>query len=139
MRSWLRKDEKSSEKILGKRPLSCELEGDHDVPMTGSLSANMRIVKRYMDDESGITIRNIKLLDGQQKASIIYLCGLVDKEMVQEHIIRPILAEYRSAKSLLSAPVKIDVIKESVITALKTTESKKINECLLEITEATQS
>ena len=133
MRSWLRKDEKSSEKILGKRPLSCELEGDHDVPMTGSLSANLRTVKRYMDEESGITIRNIKLLDGQQKAAIIYINGLVDKETVQEHIIRPILAEYRSAKSLLSAPVKIDVIRESVITVLKTTESRKINECLLEI------
>lgn len=110
-----------------------EIDSDHDVFLKHSLSSNIKLLNRYVSKDADVVFRFLKLLDGQQNAVLVYVDNLADNQSIQQHIIAPILKEFGKAKGVLPGPVKIDRLKDSVVTARCVAETNKLNECVLEI------
>lgn len=110
-----------------------EVDNKHDVFLKSSLASNMKMIKKYIGKDSDVVYRTLKLLDGEQSLAIFYIDNLACNDTIQQHIIRPILKEFGRAKGVLPSPVKIDKIKDSVITVRCVSITDKLNECIFEV------
>jgi spore germination protein len=130
---WIRKKADSGQKRQGQDPYANEIDSGHDVYLKHSLSSNIKLITKYVGKDSDIVFRFLKLLDGQQTAALVYIDNLADNDAIQQHIITPVLREFGRSKGALPYPVRIDRIKDSVITVRCVSETDRINYCIFEV------
>lgn len=92
-----------------------ELEGQ---PLVVNLDTNLERLKDILGESLDIVYREFRIgLKKEIRAAVIYLDAMVDKNRIQEFILRPLMVEARMAPPPGLALMKaLDRIKENTLT-----------------------
>ncbi|MTI81895.1 MAG: spore germination protein [Firmicutes bacterium] len=61
-----------------------------------NLSNNLMTIKHLFTEMPDLVIRNFTISQTSEQAALVYIDGLIDKVSINEHILHPLLHEYRS-------------------------------------------
>lgn len=100
--------------------------------LTANLDENLLTLKNIITDSSDLVIRNFVFGD-RIKAAIIYIDGLIDKALVNEDILKPLMYINRSKDHEFPEPFDINYIKSNVLFVGSIDEKKPVMDVVSKI------
>jgi len=93
----------------------------HDSPvyLSKNLEENLKILREVLGQSSDVIIRDMKIgTNLNVAAAVIYIDGLVDRDLVNHHILQPLMSDLQLIKDNVGQNHSnlIDFIKSSVLT-----------------------
>ncbi|WP_268877443.1 spore germination protein [Sutcliffiella halmapala] len=90
------------------------------------LKENIIHIQKTFHDTSDLIVRNIKVgFKGSVEIAIVYLDGIIDLDLIQEHVVKPLLEPFKTVGSKESL---IDQIMERVIESADVKTTTQYNE-----------
>lgn len=83
--------------------------------LSGDIRDNINNLNDIMNHSSDLKYREFSLAGGSRKAAIIFIGTIANEDMIQEHIIKPLIIE--STASVGKNRIDFDDIKDSMISA----------------------
>lgn len=84
-----------------------------DTEIQKSLKENIRYIKNTFHDTSDLIVRNINVgIKGSLEIAVVYLEGIIDLDLIQEHVVKPLLEPFKTT-SFKESPM--DQIIERII------------------------
>lgn len=136
MRFLLRKIQRifiSQSKKTGenKQPSGSNTAEFDNIPPTSRLSERIAMIKRVMGDSFDVVIREIVIGDESKiPAAVIFLDGMVDKILIRQHILHPLMfeAQFIQTKEKLTPQKVFNKLIESRLSAGEVMEKEKYSE-----------
>lgn len=90
------------------------------MPLSSSLQSNADFIKQELGGSKDITFRRISLKEpAQGEALIVYVQGFIDDQVLNEHVIQPLLDGNNAHEGTASTPdEQLDMIKETISLGL---------------------
>ncbi|KZL90341.1 spore germination protein [Clostridium magnum] len=85
------------------------------IQVFNNVDNNAKVIETVFDNNSGIIQRKLSLSKQNIPILIVYVDGMIDKQLVTENIIKPILAFKDS--DIENSDISINYVKEKVITS----------------------
>ncbi|WP_375782096.1 spore germination protein [Paenibacillus baekrokdamisoli] len=103
--------------------------------LTESLQANLQMMKETIGHSPDVIFRQLIISDSQWKASVVYVDGLIDKAILNEQVIKPLMRNQDVLKQNpdISADQLKNMITDSVITIMEVKEVHNQSDCILEV------
>ncbi|ADL13049.1 spore germination protein [Acetohalobium arabaticum] len=102
-----------------------------------SLAENEAVLKKRLDKIDDVRFRDIKPADGdnnQLKMTLVYITDLVDKEIINNHILKPILSHKQNSDlEALIEDKDAEVLKNQIIDAEDMTKLDKIEKAITDL------
>ncbi|PAE39395.1 spore germination protein [Bacillus sp. 7884-1] len=83
---------------------------DLSINLSGELSENLDVLHRLFINTSDLVVRQFKSKQNGSRNALVYLEGLADKNLINDHILRPLMFD-KSLNSSLESVVTIGSIK----------------------------
>lgn len=103
------------------------------MPLESRLAENLKLFKQYLGHSADVAVRCLKPDDLEPRAAVIYIDGMADSKIIQEHVIRPVLQEFSRIRDNSSGSALIEKVWNTVLTAHDSKEAETLNECIDEI------
>jgi len=103
----------------------------NDICISKSVDKNINALKCYMNNSPDIIDRKIRAFDSKVDAGIVFIQNLVDINMVEEYIIKPLITN--PVRVLSTQNLTIEAIKNSMLYGSVIEEANTIFEISLEI------
>ncbi|TDL62628.1 spore germination protein [Rhodococcus qingshengii] len=98
-----------------------------------SLKENIKNIKNTFHDTSDLIVRNIKVgFKGSFDIAVVYLDGIIDLNLIQEHVVKPLLEPFKTAGFMESL---IDQIIERILESADvktTTQYKELTDAIVQ-------
>lgn len=94
------------------------------------LKKNKDIIDEYFNDCFDVVVRDFYMgSEGHDKMSLVYINGLTDKTIVQDHILKPLMIHSRQISPEQNSGLKFfTMLKEGIITAEEVKETDNFGE-----------
>lgn len=103
------------------------------IPLTGSLDTDLKLIEQYIGRNPDVVFRCLQSDNHGFEAVVVYIDGLADSRVIQEHVIKPVLKEVTGAEIHTHMASKTGDAIKSIITAANIKESRMLDECILEV------
>lgn len=94
-------------------------------------SENIYYLKGVFKNSQDIVYRHFYIGNTNRHVSLVYIDGMVEKNLVEDQIIKPIMKVTRNIKDING--INIDIIKNNMIYASNVTENKYIEDLILSL------
>lgn len=118
---------------LSQNDRNTDAELDCKMPLEAKLSANLKLFKQLIGHSADVVIRCLKPDNSEPCAAVVYVDGLADSMVIQEHVIKPVLQELFRARDGYSGSALIERIRNAVLTVRDSREAGTLNECIHEV------
>ncbi|WP_417894955.1 spore germination protein [Bacillus thuringiensis] len=111
-----------------------EISDNNAFESTKHLQDKLKILKKSISHSPDVIFRQFRISNSDWEAAIIYIDGLVDKTVLQEQILKPLMGKQSFIEH--SSPTISDVkiaLTESVISIGEVKKELCLNTCILEI------
>ncbi|MBM7623429.1 spore germination protein [Sporohalobacter salinus] len=102
-----------------------------------SLNKNTKLIKEKLNNIDDIRFREIKPTDknnNQIQMTLVYITDLVDKEVINNHILKPILSHQQNLDlKMLTEKKDAEILKNQIIDAKNITKIDKISKAIDEL------
>jgi spore germination protein KA len=119
---------------LGSTPEPPRGQNPHDPENMDSavLSRRLELIKERLGESSDIVIREFSSSNNRVNFAIIFIDGLSDKKIIQDHIIRPIQSEQISARyaAHLSPHNALEILRDHITSGSELTEAPNLTQAL---------
>lgn len=98
--------------------------------LSGRLSLDFQILKNILGTSNDITYRSFQIgLGKEMPAALIFVDGLVDKKMINDHILRPLMAEWSLSHKSWENSEKdfLSIVESKILSVTETEQLKHIN------------
>ncbi|WP_235959407.1 spore germination protein [Paenibacillus silvestris] len=121
---------------------STQASGQTDKPqvrmtVSNNLSQNVSIMKEMVGNSPDLVIKEFLIADSSIRMAVVYTEGMVDKKIIDEHILEPLMSGTRRsaelAVELLGHPDPIGMLKETVLTVESVSEAADYETLLLAV------
>lgn len=100
------------------------------LPLSTSLDANLKLIRQAFQGCSDVVVREFTLsLDPRVRAAVVFVDGLVDKTMLQQDVMRPLMIDVPPALRQTYAKT-LDLVRESLLTVGETKEVSSLEDAL---------
>jgi len=130
MLSWFKK--KISKNKTGASTLHKLTDKIKNICISKSIDRNICSLKSFLNNSPDIIDRKINYFGSKLDAGIVFIDSLVDGNMVEEYIIKPLIAA-DPVKGLSVSELSIEAIKSSILYGCSIEEMNAIYEISLEI------
>ncbi|QSZ27480.1 spore germination protein [Aceticella autotrophica] len=106
------------------------------VPVKSKIDENLKYIKEKLKDCDDVIYRDIWVGEKQQyKMSLIYVDGLVDKQLINDHVMHSLMLDARQAKPSVEELKGnlYEVIKKATITGGDIKEIDDLDKCITSI------
>lgn len=104
-----------------------------DGKISSSYKENLENFKNYFKESSDLVVREFVLGFSEIKCAIIYIDGFIDKIVVHEHILNPLMQGAEQLEKSISKSNSYDKVKNHILTTAEIKELSDINDILYHI------
>ncbi|MCS0674518.1 spore germination protein [Cytobacillus firmus] len=110
----------------------------HSNLISSDLMANIEEIKSIFCDTPDLVVRNFVITQSNRQAALVYLSGITDSQMINNHVLKPLLFENDKDNSETELKVSLGHIKET--NKWQQIESAILNgECVLFVDKRTEA
>ena len=99
--------------------------------LSGNIRDNIDRLTNIMNNSGDIKTREFNITGSTMKAAIIYISSLANEDMIQEHILKPLIME--SATMFNKTQVSFHEIKNSMMSVSSIKEAETFDEIVLDV------
>lgn len=103
------------------------------IPLTGSLDTDLKLIEQYIGRNPDVVFRCLQSENDGMEAVVIYIDGLADLRVIQEHVIKPVLKEIAKTGGNNVTDSTAKNAMKSIVSASNIKESRMLDECILEV------
>lgn len=105
-----------------------------DVSFTDNLSANLRMMKDAIGHSPDVIFREFRVGHSSWQAAVVYIDGLVDKTVLNEQVIKPLMRERGlSSDSAMNKEQLKSTISDSVVSTAEVHEMRCLKDCVRKV------
>ncbi|HEU5139740.1 MAG TPA: spore germination protein [Bacillales bacterium] len=113
-------------------------ERDYPIDLSKDLSSNLQILKTSIGHSPDVVIRPFKLGNTDIDAAIVYIEGLADKRIINEHILSSLFREFPHSEQCEKlreekVPNIVGRIKNRILSVGEVREVSTLDHCVLEV------
>ncbi|MEH7544631.1 MULTISPECIES: spore germination protein [Bacillaceae] len=106
-------------------------------PFTGNINDDLELVRKEFDDHDDVHFREFNIGRTNIRAAIIYVEGLSDKELIDTHIMKSLMAdfskEYNHQPAYDKGTLLTELIKDQVLSISEVNEAHHIKEVMTKV------
>lgn len=96
--------------------------------VSSTLKENLHFLSNLLGDDKELVVGKFEISGSQEKAGIVYISSMVDKFMVNQHILTPLMLDSYRGKSRpkLRSRYRLDDIRSSLLTSMDLKETEQM-------------
>lgn len=123
-------------RMLNRNPKKASGQHSSSIYLSKNLEGNLQILREALGQSSDVIIRDMKISSNSNvDAAVIYIDGLVDRDLLNHDILQPLMFNLQLIKDNISKNHSslIDFIKSSVLTVGQITGTEDIDQVISDV------
>ncbi|MDI6710542.1 MAG: spore germination protein [Thermoanaerobacterales bacterium] len=113
----------------------CDLKELEKVPLTVSLDENLAMLRRVLGDSPGFNVREL-LVAGERRAALLFIEGLVNRQLVTVGILRPLMGMDRKSYPSSGSGRLLDAVRATAVAVAPTRECRSAGQVVRDVLDS---